>query len=90
MKLHEKEKIRDIIQTHFKIDETGSVPCEEVHIVVEVGLEYVVDYMIVEDVFLEEFGSERLNAVDYRLNYKHYIYRRIIFSSNLSNYKMFL
>ena len=66
LKLQEKEKIREIIKTHYKEDKTGSVPCEEVHIVVEDRLEHVVDYTVVEDVVLEEFRSKGIKTGDYR------------------------
>ena len=68
LKQHEREKIREVIQKHFKKDETGSVTCEEVHIVVEDRLQYVVNYTAVEEIFLEEFGSESLTAGNYRYN----------------------
>lgn len=66
LKANERDKINTIIKNNFEEDDTGSVLCEEIHVVVEEELGYSVDYVTIEQIFLEIFKPDNAKAGDYR------------------------
>lgn len=68
LKATERDKISTIIKNNFEVDNTGSVQCEEVHVAVEEELGYSVDYITIEQIFLEIFKPDKAKAGDYRFH----------------------